>query len=247
MVRRYTRRPITPTSNQGSILWTFLLLGLVFCVFDSIYLFYATHNLTLHPDGAGIEFVADQESETSETSPKKQVVNHQVHNQYDKQLSADSDLDSKERVIQIIKDADMESQLTPEIIEKLPTWKQVVDILGPAPRIFGLDSCQAFQDSLDPAEAFIAPAGAFNSGTNLMAELLIANCYNPARRKKYHTDGVRWQVVSLCGCIVSMLLAMTISIHLTEPMTELGKTYPTKVPGSTRGIQGQGIRGRNAK
>ena len=100
----------------------------------------------------------------------------------------------KERIYQILKDAHMDQDVTPEIMTDLPTWQQVVDRLGPEPRIYGLDSCPTFQRTVPHAEAFIAPAGAFNSGTNLMAELLIANCYNPARRKKYKSDGVRWQV-----------------------------------------------------
>jgi hypothetical protein len=73
-------------------------------------------------------------------------------------------------------------------------------LYGTYPRIYGLeeeeDSCRTFQTAVDPSEAFIAPAGTFNSGTNLLAELLIANCHLPARQKKYgpQNAGVRWQV-----------------------------------------------------
>lgn len=108
--------------------------------------------------------------------------------------SSNSNNADKKRVIQVLRDAKMARGLTQEQIDQLPTWQQVVDRLGPAPRIHGLDSCRDFQTTIVPEEAFIAPAGAFNSGTNLMAELLIANCYNPARKKKYGTAGVRWQV-----------------------------------------------------
>jgi hypothetical protein len=48
----------------------------------------------------------------------------------------------------------------------------------------------------EPAEHFLGVAGTFNSGTNLMAELLIHNCEMTARMEKYGEEnkGIRWQV-----------------------------------------------------
>lgn len=67
---------------------------------------------------------------------------------------------------------------------------------GEDPVMLGLDTCKAFQEASDPAEHYLAVAGTFNSGTNLLAELLIHNCHMPARMAKYGKihEGIRWQV-----------------------------------------------------
>ena len=170
--------------NQGSLIWTLLLLGLVFCLFNFAFMFVATHFQTLSMLSSRIRRRGSTISTngTAAEAATRQRMNDIVVPP------------EKERIFQILKDAHMDQDVTPEIMKELPTWQQVVDRLGPKPRIYGLDSCQTFKRTIPPAEAFIAPAGAFNSGTNLMAELLIANCFNPARRKKYKSDGVRWQV-----------------------------------------------------
>ena len=88
-----------------------------------------------------------------------------------------------------------ESEITDDVLSQLPTWSSVTSLIGRAPRIYGLESCQRFQEEINPWERIIAPAGAFNSGTNLMAELLIANCVNEARAEKFGfgNNGVRWE------------------------------------------------------
>ena len=91
------------------------------------------------------------------------------------------------------------TNLDQSVLAKLPAWSDVTALYGPAPVIAGLekDSCRAFQQSGDAGDHFIATAGTFNTGTNLMAELLIANCHMPERMKKYGAKnrGVRWQVL----------------------------------------------------
>jgi hypothetical protein len=172
------------SKHQGSLIWTLLLLGLAFCLFNFAYLFVATHFQTLSLLSSRIR--RRESTIETNTKPAPQPKRPQMEN-----LVVPPE---KERIFQILKDAHMDQDVTQDIMNQLPTWQQVVDRLGPKPRIYGLDSCETFQRTIPHAEAFIAPAGAFNSGTNLMAELLIANCFNPARRKKYKSDGVRWQV-----------------------------------------------------
>jgi hypothetical protein len=88
------------------------------------------------------------------------------------------------------------SKLGAEIRDRIPTWSQVTALYGSEPILVGLETCEAFRNSGDPAEHLLAVAGSFNTGTNLLAELLIANCHMPARMKKYGEEnrGVRWQV-----------------------------------------------------
>lgn len=76
----------------------------------------------------------------------------------------------------------------------LPKWSDITSMYGPEPIIYGLDTCTQFQAMQDPADAFIGPAGIFNTGTNLLAELLKANCVIPAKRKRGRGPGMRWQV-----------------------------------------------------
>jgi hypothetical protein len=83
----------------------------------------------------------------------------------------------------------------PDTAARLPTAEAVAALYGRDPVVLGLESCERFQATGDPADHFVSTAGTFNTGTNLMAELLIANCVLPARQQKYGTRGVRWQVV----------------------------------------------------
>ena len=84
-----------------------------------------------------------------------------------------------------------------ETLSRLPTVSDVTALYGPTPVVLGLESCSSFQKNnlLDAAEHLVAVAGSFNTGTNLLAELLIANCVMPERQRKYGTHGVRWQVL----------------------------------------------------
>lgn len=84
-------------------------------------------------------------------------------------------------------------------LQRLPSVHDVIALYGSTPVVLGLETCDTFQHHhptiLDAAEHLVSVAGSFNTGTNLLAELLIANCYMPKRHEKYHTSGVRWQVL----------------------------------------------------
>jgi hypothetical protein len=70
-------------------------------------------------------------------------------------------------------------------------------LYGSEPRIIGLETCEEFQQNRgDPSEHLVGIAGTFNTGTNLMSELLIHNCYLPKRIVKHgiKSRGIRWQV-----------------------------------------------------
>jgi hypothetical protein len=82
------------------------------------------------------------------------------------------------------------------IVKQLPTWTSVTDMYGSEPVIVGLDTCEAFRSNVDINHRWITPAGIFNTGTNLMAELLERNCYIPFREGNdpWFNDGTMWQV-----------------------------------------------------
>lgn len=91
---------------------------------------------------------------------------------------------------------DLRTEVDPQTLRDLPTWEQVTHLYGDKPRIKGLEQCEAFQNHSEKAEHFLAVAGSFNSGTNLMSELLISNCHMQDRMDVYgwQNRGVRWQV-----------------------------------------------------
>lgn len=102
----------------------------------------------------------------------------------------------KERILQLIKNnADLRI-LSETTYEQLPRWAQVTEMYGTQPRLVGLEQCQAFQEDGDLADKFLAVAGCFNSGTNLLAKALTGNCVLNKRQAKYgpSSRGVRWQV-----------------------------------------------------
>jgi len=94
--------------------------------------------------------------------------------------------------------AALREQIDDNILRDLPTSEEVTTLYGDKPRILGLtdQTCEHFQAHSDRAEHYVSTAGTFNSGTNLMAELLIANCRMTDRMKKYGdiSIGIRWQV-----------------------------------------------------
>jgi len=88
-------------------------------------------------------------------------------------------------------------EVTPEMLRDLPPPSQVEDLYGrEGPIIIGLETCQRFRDSIKPEDAFIGPAGMFNTGTNLIDVSLSANCYIPEKVAKYGkmSKGMRMQV-----------------------------------------------------
>jgi hypothetical protein len=105
---------------------------------------------------------------------------------------------SKERVAAILKDANVWVNQT--MVDMLPTWETVTKLYGSEPTVQGLDTCQRYRDETDLANRWLTPAGMFNTGTNLMDQLLMKNCYIPFRetakvpRKARRGDGILWQV-----------------------------------------------------
>ena len=103
-------------------------------------------------------------------------------------------------LMKIIEDAGIsfDANRDSDLIGKLPKWSDVVEMYGQEPVIYGMNqgNCERFQAQTEKGDHLIGTAGMFNSGTNLMSELLLANCVMPERVKKYgHASrGIRWQV-----------------------------------------------------
>lgn len=104
----------------------------------------------------------------------------------------------REYVLGIFEEAGI--TLDDEAMEELPSWSHIKDYIGQKPIIYGLDSCSTFQNRIPAVERNLGCSGMFNSGTNLLTQLLKENCRIPERVAKYGIEatreahGIRWQV-----------------------------------------------------
>ena len=104
--------------------------------------------------------------------------------------------------------ADAGLDLDNATLQLLPSWSDIVQNIGSAPRIYGLDQCERYRAKVPARERFIAGAAMFHSGSNILAQLLGENCKIPERVEyygwnetlsKWHMDptvahGMLWQV-----------------------------------------------------
>ena len=241
----------------GSVLWTVLVIGLVFCIFDVFYimgfvdrqheLFHLSGKI-MHPElrwkqpkGDGIGDGANgigggqhkrpisiaNEDGTGATSDKLAAGAAAALDNRERPSSLQELIHDKQHLIDLLTHAKVdgfspdtmitslssltESQIS--LIQDLPTWSEVVDLYysngsggssgnvgntsaEAKPIIYGLELCEPFQTHSPKWDHFVSTAGTFNTGTNFMAELLIANCHMQDRMDHYGAKnrGVRWQV-----------------------------------------------------
>ncbi|KAL7545039.1 hypothetical protein ACHAWF_008409 [Thalassiosira exigua] len=101
-----------------------------------------------------------------------------------------------DRIESILKSAG--AKVDAETTAKLPTWDDVVAQYGPSPIIYGLETCEPYRQMIPPEDRMVGPAGIFNTGTNLLFELMKRNCdIKEARNSETHSEpkknGARWQ------------------------------------------------------
>mmetsp|Transcript_31974 Transcript_31974/g.54091 ORF Transcript_31974/g.54091 Transcript_31974/m.54091 type:complete len:524 (+) Transcript_31974:161-1732(+) len=101
-----------------------------------------------------------------------------------------------EHIVKILTAANI--KLDEELASQLPTWDDIVSMYGDKPIIHGLETCQTYRDTVVPADRMLGPAGIFNTGTNLLFELMKANCNIKEARtstthREPHRNGMRFQ------------------------------------------------------
>lgn len=170
----------------------FLVTGLFFCLLDWLYI---VHYMSTRLDNdSSMDIIIDGQHD--DDAAKSKDGRDLVGSDKEKMDAILNDPD-RAHVIQLLRDAKFDlTKLELEKLEQIPKMSQVTAMYGKGPVIAGLDTCDRFQNLTEPEEHFLAVAGTFNTGTNLLAELLKKNCYMPARVKKYgkKSKGVRWQV-----------------------------------------------------
>lgn len=88
--------------------------------------------------------------------------------------------------------------VTEDLRNTLPEPDGIERLYGGEPVILGLEKCEMFQNNVPLGEEFLTVAGMFNTGTNLLEQMLRKNCRLPHREAKYGTLprnlGVKYQV-----------------------------------------------------
>ena len=195
-LRRSTSSVSFERKAKGSLIWTFLMIGLVFCWIDSWYIFVyiqqTVNNNNNNVDTTATTNIMETTVVDTTTATKRSSSRNAPH--HDKKKT-----DDRQPILDLLVDAGIQiEQLDPELVEQLPTWTEVTSLYGTAPHLVGLETCQVFRDSNgdDPADHLVGAAGTFNTGTNLLAELLIKNCKMTRRMERYGKQqrGIRWQV-----------------------------------------------------
>ena len=116
--------------------------------------------------------------------------------------ASDGTLQGKERLWNMLTTRNV-TQVDARYWDSIPQWDAILNNIhrtnDPSPIIYGLDTCETFQrmTTANPSQRRIAPAGLFNTGTNLLSVLLEYNCQNPHRVAKFHGNtkqhGNEWQ------------------------------------------------------
>jgi hypothetical protein len=210
------------SSNRPfSIIWTVLTVGVVLSFVDVIYIMKhidsdpsspATfHQQQQQHQQSIAPFVENQKAQHEGIDGSNN--NNNNKNEKNPYLDVKARLAAKGPIIDLITEAGISFDPVEDadLLDELPDWDEVVKMYGAKPVIHGINegNCQKFQQHSDRGEHLLGTAGTFNSGTNLMAELLIHNCMMPERMKKYGSKnrGIRWQVSLLCNIFDLIVVA----------------------------------------
>jgi hypothetical protein len=76
--------------------------------------------------------------------------------------------------LEILRQVGIENDTLKELyLKNAPNWSEIEALYGSTPIIYGLETCEAFRKR---PKRSLGVAGTFNSGTNLLAQLLSYNC-----------------------------------------------------------------------
>lgn len=191
-------------AGRGRSLGLFLLAGLVFCLLDVLYMLnlVADERHSLHNNSIISSIRSSFSSTNLSILRNVDIPDEAVSNWKERRIQhIPSDWPEteigKEPILRLLQEATGADEIDADLLDRIPTVQQVTALYGRDPVVLGLETCHRFQTTGDPAEHLVSTAGSFNTGTNLMAELLIANCHMPAHMVKYGktSRGVRWQVL----------------------------------------------------
>jgi hypothetical protein len=205
--------PLTYSRDKFALVQFILILGIAFCIADTVYIVTVVEGINdplaallswsqqqemadeKNKNNRGMSVIDLHDSSQLKASIQDGIDHHQLIENQSRRMIVDAT--DKEPIYALLKEAGIDPEsLDKTIRNNIPTWTEVTSLYGAQPVIYGLETCQLFRESSDPAEHFIGVAGTFNTGTNLLSELLIHNCHMSERMKKHGpiNRGIRWQV-----------------------------------------------------
>jgi hypothetical protein len=182
------KAPRTLLSGKG-ILYVLYSLGALMLIFN-VYFFWQHRAKKLKPSA--------RSSSSSNGNGNDNGNNHNFNSKSNSMPSVMTPDQDRAYVLAIFRDAGI--VLDDESMAALPSWSSIKEYIGDAPTIFGLDSCSRFQSIMPAVERNLGCSGMFNTGTNLVTQLLKENCKIPERVALYginatrEAHGIRWQV-----------------------------------------------------
>jgi hypothetical protein len=142
-----------------SIIWTILVVGLVFCLADVVYIICFVER---HPDllaRTGSRLSPPNPLTSGKTSPPNLEQEHLANLSHEKEkvTTSNDNMKDKEPILNLLKDAGvpLDPEKDKELLEELPTWSEVTALYGNEPVIHGLDKCEQFRTHSDPADHFV--------------------------------------------------------------------------------------------
>jgi len=155
---------MAPTSSHIGI-----LLAIIFtiCIFDLVFVWRTLEN----------ELEPQQQQKQEEQQYYSSENTAQLHQPNINSTTSITDVPpEKQRAYQILLSAGVAEPIPAELIAKLPAWSDIVSQYGSEPIVANLESCSKFRAAIPKRERFVAVAGMFNTGTNLLANLITKNC-----------------------------------------------------------------------
>ena len=189
--RQKRRASSSSSSNIGVLIRILIAIALLIAAFD---LFLFIRKQRIH--SASMQDAIEQHHHYQQKPPVPVRGDGDDAVPHEGDTAKDVDED-KAPVYEILRQAGINPDtLDNDTKRQLPTWSTVQRLYGTAPRIYGLDTCARFREITDPSQTFLAIAGTFNSGTNLLSQLMIQNCQIDERMAAYgeKQKGMRWQV-----------------------------------------------------
>jgi hypothetical protein len=197
-------------NKRFSLVQVVMTAGIVFCILDILYIVRVVMDAEENdPASSRIQRSSDSTSPSSQQQEQQRKRKEQekpdssvgrsqpTEKGGNDPQSASLSQNNKEPIYALLREAGVDPEsLGADTLQQLPSWDEVTRLYGDRPILVGLDTCERFRQQSDPAEHLIGVAGTFNTGTNLLAELLIQNCYIPERTQRYGpvSRGMRWQV-----------------------------------------------------
>ena len=128
-----------------------------------------------------------QENEKAKTKDKrespnkdkeKEVTMHPLQHYFD---LSEAQGHNKTRILKLLRDNADITELSEETYQALPTWSDITSMYGYKAHVIGKKfHCEAFLGDQKPVnKKWLAPAGHFNTGTNLLSDAIVQNCDTP--------------------------------------------------------------------